>query len=75
MQVSIKIRDLKVLDNGLSIDIQFIPNDDIKITPSVDYKLWWKSLNKEPTSQNSVKNPKMLSQRITKRCFRALGLM
>ena len=47
-----------------------------KITPSVDKNLWLKSFNaqlNEPTYQNSLKSPKLLSQRIRKRYHKTLG--
>ena len=47
-----------------------------KIIPSVDYNLLLKRLNTqlyEPTKQNSLKSPKLLSQRIKKRYYKTLG--
>ena len=47
-----------------------------KITPSADLKKWLKRLNTqliEPPNQNSIKSPKLLSQRIRKCYYNALG--
>ena len=41
----------------------YIPNDDKKITPSVDYNQLFKRLNthlNEPTNQNSLEEPKVV---------------
>ena len=43
--------------------LMYIPNDDNKITLSVDYNYWLKRLNtqlNELTKQNSVKVPKVV---------------
>ena len=45
------------------------------ITPSADYNKWLKRLNtqlNDPTNQNSLKYPKLLSQRIKKRFYQTL---
>ena len=55
----------------------YIPNNDTQNYPSVDNNYWLKGaldtqLNK-PTNQNSIKFPRLLSQRITKRYYETLG--
>ena len=47
-----------------------------KITPSVDYNQWLTRLNTQPNetaNQNSLKSPKLLSQRKRRRYFKTLG--
>ena len=49
-----------------------------KITPTVDYNQWLKRLNTqliEATNQNSLKPPKLLSQRRRKRYYKTLGTL
>ena len=54
------------------------PNDDTKNTPSSDNNYWLKCLNtkiNETTNQNSLKFPKLLSQRISKRYIKLWRLV
>ena len=54
----------------------YIPNDMYKVTPSVDCNQGLKRLDNqliETTNQNSMKPPKLLSQRIRKCYYKTLG--
>ena len=55
--------------------LMYIHIDDIQITPSVDYNQWLKRLDcqlNEPTIQDSLESPKLLSQQIKKH-YKTLG--
>ena len=43
-----------------------------KITTSIDYNQWLNTQLNEQTNKNSIKSPKLLSQRIRKRFYRTL---